>query len=106
MQWLYLIGLLVGIIGLLIIDHRWKLAFWRDAKRTSLTVIVAVLIFIVWDFFGIFLGIFYHGDSPYSLPLRLAPEFPLEEIVFLFLLTYCTLIVYQGVQAWHSRTSS
>jgi lycopene cyclase domain-containing protein len=104
-QWLYLIGLLVGIGGLLTVDHRWKLAFWRDAKRTSLTVIVAVLIFNVWDFFGIFLGIFYHGGSPYSLPFRLAPEFPIEEIVFLFLLSYCTLILYHGVQAWRSRIS-
>jgi len=104
MQWFYLIGLLVGISGLLIIDYRWKLAFWRDAKRTVLTTIVAVLVFVLWDFFGIYVGVFFHGGSQYSLPFRLAPEFPIEEIVFLFLLTYSTLIVYHGVQLWRSRT--
>jgi len=104
MQWFYLIGLLIGISGLLLIDRRWKLAFWRDGKRTALTLIVAVLVFILWDFFGIYVGVFFHGGSDYSLPFRLAPEFPIEEIVFLFLLTYSTLIVYHGVQLWRQRT--
>lgn len=105
MQWLYLLCLLVGIGGLLVIDQKCKLAFWRDAKRTVLTVGTAIAIFVLWDFFGIFLGIFFHGGSAYSLPFRLAPEFPIEEIVFLFLLTYSALIVYHGVLLWRSRTS-
>ena len=103
MQWFYLIGLLIGIFGLLLCDYRWKLAFWRDGKRTAFTLIVAVLVFVLWDFFGIYVGVFFHGGSQYSLPFRLAPEFPIEEIVFLFLLTYSTLIVYHGVQLWRSR---
>lgn len=105
MQWLYLIGLLFGITGLLLIDRRWKLAFWRDAKRTTATLSVATIIFILWDLIGISLGIFFHGGSAFTLPLRLAPEFPVEEIVFLFLLTYSTLIIYHGAQLWHSRIS-
>jgi len=103
MQWFYLIGLLIGIGGLLLIDHRWKLAFWRDAKRATMTLLVAIIVFILWDFLGISFGIFFHGGSSYSLPFRLAPEFPLEEIVFLFLLTYSALIIYHGVQLWRSR---
>jgi len=103
MQWFYLIGLLIGIAGLIAIDHRWKLAFWKDGKRTALTLTVAVLVFILWDFFGIYVSVFFHGNSVYSLPFRLAPEFPIEEIVFLFLLTYSALIVYHGVQLWRSR---
>lgn len=105
MEWFYLLALCISISGLLITDHRWKLAFWKDSKRTAVTLICAILIFIVWDFFGISLSIFFHGGSPYALPFRLAPEFPLEEIVFLFLLTYSTLIIYNGVQTWRSRTS-
>ena len=104
MQWYYLIGLLIGISGLLLIDRRWKLAFWRDGKRTVLTLLLAVLVFVLWDIFGIYVGVFFHGGSDYSLPFRLAPEFPIEEIVFLFLLTYSTLIVYHGVQLWRQRT--
>lgn len=104
MQVLYLTGLLIGIAGLTIIDCRWKLAFWRNAKQTTATLAVAIAIFIIWDFIGIGLGVFFHGGSAYTLPLRLAPEFPIEEIVFLYLLTYSTLIIYHGVQLWHSHT--
>ena len=98
MQWFYL-------IGLLIIDRRWKLAFWRDSKRTAMTLSVAIIVFVLWDLLGISLGIFFHGGSAYALPFRLAPEFPIEEIVFLFLLTYSTLIVYEGARLWQSRIS-
>ena len=86
-----------------ILDWRYKLAFWLDAKRTAFTVLAAMAIFILWDFFGIFLGIFLHGSSPYQLPFTLAPEFPLEELFFLFLLPYCTLVIYNGVSKWRSR---
>jgi len=105
MQWFYLIGLLIGITGLVIIDRRWKLAFWRDSKRTAMTLSVAIIVFVLWDLLGISLGIFFHGGSAYALPFRLAPEFPIEEIVFLFLLTYSTLIVYEGARLWQSRIS-
>ncbi len=103
MEWAYLGALLFGITGLLIIDYRWKLAFWREARRTTMTLAVAIAIFVVWDILGISLGIFFHGGSAYALPYRLAPEFPIEELVFLFLLTYSALIVYHGVLLWRSR---
>ena len=103
MEWAYLGGLLFGITGLLIIDYRWKLAFWRETMRTTITLATAIAIFVLWDLLGISLGIFFHGGSSYALPYRLAPEFPIEEIVFLFLLTYSALIVYHGVLLWRSR---
>ncbi len=103
MEWLYLIGLCIGITGMAVIDWRYNLAFWRDRKRTLATVATAVAVFVLWDFFGIFLGIFHHGGSPYALPFTLAPEFPIEELFFLVLLSYCTLVIYTGVSKWRSR---
>ena len=100
----YLIGLLIGISGMAIIDHRYKLAFFADKRRTLLTVGTAVLIFIVWDHLGIGLGIFFHGGSSWSLPFQLLPEFPLEELFFLVLLCYCTLVIYQGATRLWPRT--
>lgn len=95
-QFYYLLALTFSIAGLAIIDWRYKLAFWLDKKRTLLTVGIGVLVFTVWDILGIGLGIFLHGNSPYTLPLRLGPEFPFEELVFLTLLCYVTLILFQG----------
>lgn len=94
-QWYYLLALLFSIAGLIFLDFRLKLAFWRDLRRTVVTVAIAMDVFIIWDILGIWLGIFFHGKSPYSLPYTIFPEFPIEELVFLFLLSYCTLITYQ-----------
>ena len=95
-QWLYLLALVFSISCLLLIDHRFKLAFWHDRKRTAITVGVAIVLFIIWDIVGISLGIFFDGDSQYMLPIRLLPHFPIEELFFLFLLSYVTLLVYIG----------
>lgn len=103
MEWAYLTGILVGIIGMAIIDWRYKLAFWRNRRRTVMTVLVAMAIFAVWDALGIMLGVFQHGGSRYSLPFTIAPEFPVEELFFLCLLCYCTLVIYNGVLWWRSR---
>lgn len=100
MMFIYLGALLVSIGGLLLIDHRWKLVFWHDARRTALTIGIAMGIFVVWDLLGIGLGIFFHGGSLLTLPLRLAPEFPVEELFFLFLLCYVALLLYRGFTKW------
>lgn len=104
LSFVYLSGLLVGIAGMAIIDWRYKLSFWLDRRRTLITVAIAVGIFVVWDILGIWLGIFFHGGSEYALPYRIFPEFPIEELFFLTLLCYCTLVIYQGVSRLWSRT--
>jgi lycopene cyclase domain-containing protein len=91
----YLIGLVIAIGCLVLIDYRFKLAFFAEARRTILTLTAAICLFVLWDVFGISLGIFYHGGSDLTLPIRLMREFPLEELLFLFLLTYVTLLAYR-----------
>jgi len=98
MQWLYLVGLITALSCLLLIDWRYKLAFFYATKRTILTLSIAIGLFVVWDFFGIRLGIFFHGGSDYTLPFRLFPEFPIEELFFLTLLTYSALLIYRFSQ--------
>jgi lycopene cyclase domain-containing protein len=98
MIFLYLIGLVGAISCIALIDWRYKLAFFYDKRRTIVTLVTAIALFIVWDILGIKLGIFFHGGSPFSLPVRLLPEFPIEELFFLLLLTYVSLIIYRFVQ--------
>ena len=96
-QFTYLAALLFGIVGMSIIDWRYKLAIWHDRRRAVLTLIISVAVFIVWDILGIALGIFFHGGSNLTLPIRLLPEFPLEELFFLALLCYSALVIHQGI---------
>lgn len=99
-QWSYSLALVISLAGLAVLDQRYKLALWQEARRTLKTIGIAVCIFIVWDAIGIALGIFHHGGSAYALPFRIAPEFPLEELFFLILLCYVTLLLYRGASKW------
>ena len=95
----YSLALLISIGGLAVIDRRFKLALWRDKKATIITIVLSVAIFSIWDVIGINFGIFFHAGSPYTLPIRILPEFPTEELLFLTLLNYNALLLYQGLRS-------
>ncbi len=103
-QWFYLIALVVSIGCLTLIDRRFSLAFWHDAKRSAVTIGSAMILFIIWDILGISLHIFFDGMSPYMLPIRIFPHFPIEELFFLFLLNYTVLLLYTGGRKRWPRT--
>lgn len=103
MQWLYLASLVVAIGCMALIDQRYQLAYWLDRRRTVLTLVISMAVFIAWDLVGIRLGIFFQGHSVYALPLTLLPEFPIEELFFLCLLCYCTLVIYRGLEKLWQR---
>ena len=90
----YLCALLVSLSGLGFLDWRYRVALFADARRTLLTIGVAVAFFLVWDLIGVGLGIFFRGESEYLTGLQVAPEVPVEEIFFLTLLVYQTLLVW------------
>ena len=93
-QYYYLILLIFSISGMLIVDRKYKLFFWNSKVAAYKTIISLMLIFIIWDILGILLGIFFHGGSIYTLPIRIVPEFPIEELLFLFLLNYSCINIY------------
>lgn len=92
---LYLTLLLISIAGLVAIDHRQKLALFPHPLPTLISVFAGVAVFLIWDIVGIALGIFFRGPAPHLSGLLLGPELPLEELFFLILLSYNTLLAYQ-----------
>ena len=85
---LYLLALLVSLIGLYTLDRRFKLVFFRDWLAGSVAIGTGVAFFLIWDLFGIANGIFFRGETPGLTGLLLAPELPVEEVVFLTCLLY------------------
>jgi lycopene cyclase domain-containing protein len=83
--------LTLSLAGQLLIDRRWRLFFWRDRTRAVGTMLIGLVFFIAWDLAGIGLGVFFKGGSPFTLGIDLAPEFPVEELLFLGLLIYVTM---------------
>lgn len=98
MPGLYALALIISLAGLASLDARYKLAFWHNARRTTKTLAAAMVFFVLWDLADIGLGIFFVGPSSLLTGLRLAPEFPVEELLFLLLLTYVPLLLYRWRQ--------
>ena len=91
---LYLAALIVSLGCMVLLDWRFTLFFWRDARRAAIVLAVGVVFFLAWDLAGIGLGIFYRGETEIMTGVMLAPELPLEEAFFLALLCYLTMNAY------------
>jgi lycopene cyclase domain-containing protein len=91
---LYLIGLLVALTGMVVLDLRFRLFFGWAPLRASFTLVLGVAFFLAWDAAGIGLGIFFRGTTSLLVGVQLAPELPLEELLFLTLLCYLTMNAY------------
>jgi lycopene cyclase domain-containing protein len=91
---LYLVALAIALTGMVMLDRRFALFFWKDARRASFVLVVGVLFFLVWDVAGIGLGIFFRGETNFMTGIQIAPELPLEEVFFLILLCYLTMNAY------------
>ena len=94
----YLAILIVSLVGLYLLDRTHKLAFTVDAKRSLLSMVPAYILFLIWDIAGIASGIFFRGENTLLTGIQVFPEFPIEELFFLALLCYSTLIVFTWVQ--------
>lgn len=93
---IYLSTLLVSLACMLLLDWRYRLFFWHDARTAVIVTGIGTVFFLAWDFAGIGLGIFFRGEGLVATGILLAPELPLEEPVFLVFLVVCTMVLYTG----------
>ena len=91
MSLLYLGALLVALFGMVMLDRRFRLFFWRDPRRAAIVLAAGILFFLIWDLVGVGLGVFFRGQTSFMTGIQLAPEIPLEEVFFLALLCYLTM---------------
>lgn len=108
MSFLYLVALVTSLVGIGLLDFRHKLAFFGGAMLRSAAIIaVSVVFFLVWDVVGIATGVFFRGSGPWMTGVLLGPELPLEELFFLVVLTYSTLVSYLwATKALEARRSA
>jgi lycopene cyclase domain-containing protein len=94
MSFLYLAALLVALAGMVVLDRRFHLFFWRSAWRAAVVLVVGLAFFLVWDLQGIRLGIFFRGETSFMTGWQWARQLPLEEPFFLLLLCYLAMNLY------------
>lgn len=97
MNFLYLAALLISLVGMVALDRRFGLFFWADARKAAIVLVAGVVFFLLWDLWGIGLGIFFRGTGPWMTGIVIAPELPIEEVFFLTLLCYMTMNVFTGL---------
>ena len=93
---LYLLALVVSITGMVVLDRRFGLFFWADARRAAIVLPAGVAFFLLWDIAGISQGIFFRGETSFMTGILVGPELPLEEVFFLTLLCYLTMNLVNG----------
>jgi lycopene cyclase domain-containing protein len=103
MGMLYLAALLVSLGGMVVLDRRFRLFFFDRPGRAAVVMVVGVAFFVVWDLFGIGLGIFFRGETEFMTGILIGPELPLEELFFLTLLCYLTMNVFRGAHIFVIR---
>lgn len=103
MTFVYLAVLTFSLLGLGAIDFRSKLAMFVFPVRTALTLVLGIVFFLIWDVAGVGLGIFFKGDTQMLTGIMLAPEVPIEELFFLAVLCYTTLLIWLGLARRASR---
>jgi lycopene cyclase domain-containing protein len=103
MSVLYLAGLLFALLGMVVLDVRFRLFFGRAPLRAGIVLVLGVAFFLAWDAAGVGLGIFFRGNLALLTGAQLAPEIPLEELFFLVLLCYLTMNVYGWLSIRRSR---
>lgn len=96
-------ALLVSLAGLAVLDLRLRLVLFAgrdEARRGAAVLAIGVGFFVLWDLVGIGLGVFFRGATRYLSGVLVAPELPVEELGFLTLLCYLTLLVYVASARW------
>lgn len=97
MQFLYLAALVVALTGMVVLDRRFRLFFWRAPRAAAIVLAAGLVFFLAWDGLGVGLGIFFRGETRFMTGVQVAREIPLEEVFFLTLLCYLTMNAFSFV---------
>lgn len=98
MAGLYLGLLCVSLVGTVLLDYRNKLALFDDPRRTVVVIVVSVIFFVGWDMAGVANGVFFKGDSDLLIGWDIATEIPMEEVLFLTLLSHTALLAWRFLE--------
>ena len=95
MTQLVYLGSLVAVLGCLVLmDHRWRLFFWADARRAWVVFAAGFAFFLAWDLAALELGLYERGRSEFMTGLEIAPDLPVEELFFVAFLPYLTMVLH------------
>ncbi|MGD6979349.1 MULTISPECIES: lycopene cyclase domain-containing protein [Citricoccus] len=90
---IYLASLLASLGCMVLLDRRFRLVLWRAPRAGAVVLAVGLVFFLAWDLAAIASQHYAAGTSEAMTGIMLAPELPLEEILFILFLSYLTLVL-------------
>lgn len=90
----YLSLLLISLIGLFYFDYKKKFVIFAKNGSSLRDIVFASSLFLIIDIIGVVNNIFY-SNPKYIIGVHVFPGVPIEEIFFLFLFSYFSLIVWR-----------
>lgn len=94
-QYAYICVLLFSLSGLTFLDYQKKLAWFWDARKTALILVLNLSFFLIWDIVNIEAGIIATNPAWVTGLYVGIPDLPIEEFLFLTLLGYQTLLLWR-----------
>lgn len=94
----YLTAIVLAVCGVGAIDARWRLALFRAPVTALGTVLGCALVLLVIDLAGIASGNFALGASPWMTGVEVLPHLPIEELAFVVLLAYVSLVAFAAAE--------
>jgi lycopene cyclase domain-containing protein len=91
----YFIILAVSLAGPLALSFDKKVAFYKHWKYLFRAMILPALFYIVWDSWFTSLGI-WSFNPDYITGIKIL-NLPVEEILFFFVVPYCSLFIYECI---------
>jgi lycopene cyclase domain-containing protein len=88
---------------MVLLDRRFRLFLFADARRGALVLAVGVAFFLLWDLVAIGLGFYGRGEGEALSGVELLPHLPVEELVFITFLCYLTMVLYGLVSRFFVR---
>lgn len=86
-------ALLISTGCMALLDARYRLVLWRDPRPALVALAIGIAFFLVWDVVAIASDFYHRGQSEAMTGLMLAPELPVEELLFITFLCYVTLVL-------------
>lgn len=95
MKYTYLTILIFSIVGMTLLDYKYKLSFFKYPSAAFKSTLIVMSLLLFADIVGINWKIF-STNTRYVSGLFIGSEnLPIEEFFFLFMLCYFTLNIYQ-----------
>jgi lycopene cyclase domain-containing protein len=94
----YFLILAASLAGPLALSFDKKVAFYKNWRYAFPAIIIPASLFVIWDMYFTAQGVWSFNEA-YFTGIKLY-NLPLEEVLFFFVVPYCSIFVYACIRAY------